>query len=409
MYSQGTRRWIRKIQQFLFLWILFPSILHASFIESTLGTAVVNDATAAYYNPAALTLLSNFQIITLGSVASSHNNFTGKSIQKTTGFTQSGSSTSQAHYYLPSFYAGIPATDKVTFGLAVVSNFFNKNSEENAILRYVQSSNSIQDIDLVPAVGVKLNEFFSLGAGIALSHANLLLQPISGFPSLNIPDAQSNNESNATGLGGDAGFLLKPSHSTLIGFNYHSSVTYQFRGRSVLESSPKVISNNYAFTFWTPARSVLSINHFITPSFGLISTVQRIQWSIFNDIHIHGIATRIGSKSIILDAKVPFHLHDSWIFTVGSHYRINPKWVVRVAANYNQTPGNGNYQISNGDSIILGVSMGYEIYKNIIIDGSYAHAFIQNQNINIQTGGNIITGENKALRGAFSLKLTINR
>lgn len=402
-------RWVIKIRNFLFLWLLFPLTLHASFIESTLGTAVVNDATAAYYNPAALTLLSKFQLIALGSVASFRTRFTGNSIQSATGFTQSGSSVTQTNYYLPSLYSGLPTKNKVTLGVAVLSNSFNRNIEENSILRYAQSGNSIRDIDVVPALGVKLNEFFSLGIGISLSQANFILRPIFGLPSLNIPDAQSHNEASSYGLGGDIGFLLKPNKSTLIGFNYRSSVTYRLSGKSVLSGNLEVISNDYYFTFWTPARSVLSINHFVTPSLGFIGTIQRIQWSIFNVIDIRGIAARVGSEPIILNAKVPYHFRDTWLFTVGSHYRITPKWVIRVAANYNQAPGNSNYQIVTGNGIIAGASMGYEINENITIDGSFAHAFIQNQNINIITGRNFITGENRASRDAFSLKLTFSQ
>ncbi|STX44820.1 long-chain fatty acid transporter [Legionella donaldsonii] len=402
-------RWTIKIQNFVFLWLLFPLTLHASFIESTLGTAVVNDATAAYYNPAALTLLSKFQLIALGSVASFHTHFTGQSIQSATGFTQFGHSAAKTNYYLPSFYAGLPTKNKVTFGVAVLSNSFNRNIEEHSILRYAQSGNSIQDIDVVPALGLKLNEFFSVGIGVSLSHVNFILKPISGFPSLNIPDAQNHNEASSYGLGGDIGFLLKPNKATLIGFNYRSSVTYRFSGRSVLAGNPDIVSNDYSFTFWTPARGVLSINHFVTPSLGFIGTVQRIQWSLFNEIDIHGIAARLGSEPIILNAKVPYHFRDTWLFTIGSHYRITPKWVIRVAANYNQTPGNSHYQITTGNGIIAGASMGYDLSKMITIDGSFAHAFIQNQTINIITGRNFIHGENKASRNAFSLKLTFNQ
>lgn len=154
---------------------------------------------------------------------------------------------------------------------------------------------------------------------------------------------------------------------------------------------------------------MLSINHFVTPSLGFIGTVQRIQWSIFNEIDVRGIAARVGSTPTILNAKVPYHFRDTWLFTIGSHYRITPKWVIRVAANYNQTPGNSHYQITTGNGIITGASMGYDFSETITIDGSFAHAFIQNQTINIITGRNFIHGENRASRDAFSLKLTFNQ
>jgi len=52
----------KRLLKWIFLWLFLPSSVHASFIESTVGTAVVNDATAAYHNPAALLLLKNSQL-----------------------------------------------------------------------------------------------------------------------------------------------------------------------------------------------------------------------------------------------------------------------------------------------------------------------------------------------------------
>lgn len=409
MHIRKLLTWIKKIQAlFLLCLLLFPSTLHASFIEATMGAAVVNDATAVFYNPAALVFLKNPQFIILNSVSSFSSEFTGQSIQTNTGFTQSGSSTTKTHYYLPSFYFGIPVTNNVTVGLAVISNFFNNDIDGNSILRYVQSSNKIQNVDFVPALEYKFNDFFSIGASINLSYASFLLLPTSGFPSLNIPDSQSRNESKGTGVGGDIGFLFKPNKSTTIGFNYRSAITYKLNGKSILESNPEVISNNYGFTFWAPARSVLSINQMITPTFGIISTVQRIEWSIFKEINIHGIATQIGSQPVILDATVPYHLHDTWLLTLGGYHYLTPKWILRLAGSYNQSPANGNFQISNGDSIIIGGSMNYQISKNVSIDGGYAHAFVQNKNINVIGALNQINGLTNGFVDTFSLKLTFN-
>ena len=71
-----------KPRSLLFSWLLLlPLTGHASFIESTIGTAVVSDATATYFNPASLTLLKNPQIITQGSSSVLNTHFKGQFIQ----------------------------------------------------------------------------------------------------------------------------------------------------------------------------------------------------------------------------------------------------------------------------------------------------------------------------------------
>ena len=200
--------WVKKLHSFILSWLLlFPLTLHASFIESTIGTAVVNDATASYYNPAALVLIKNPQIIPQGTVAYFRTRFTGQSTSLPSHITEAGGSSSNTHYYSPSLFLAMPATDRLTVGLAIVSNSANRDAEQNAILRYVQASNKTQDYDVVPAFAIKINEFFSLGGGVNFSYANFNLQPIIGFPGSNIADSQSRNQSDGAGVGGNAGFL----------------------------------------------------------------------------------------------------------------------------------------------------------------------------------------------------------
>src|SRR5438045_4040596 len=92
---------IIKTLGFIFPWLL-PLAAHASFIETTMGTAVVNDATAIYYNPAALVLIKNPQIIPQGTFAYFHTRFSGQSTSLSTGITETGSSSSNTRYYSPS-------------------------------------------------------------------------------------------------------------------------------------------------------------------------------------------------------------------------------------------------------------------------------------------------------------------
>lgn len=389
----------------LLLGLLFPLIAQASFIETTMGTAVLNDATASFYNPAALVLMKNPQIIAQGTVTNFHTQFTGQSQTISTGVTNTGSSISNTRYYSPSFYLGIPVHNLWVFGLAIVSNAATRDVNDLSVLRYVQANNTIEDYDVVPALAIKLSEFISVGGGVNFSYANFDLQPIAGFPGSNIIDSQSNNRSDGRGVGGNMGFLLRPGLATLIGFNYRTMTSYHQSGSSVLNG---LDSNQYHFSLSTPARSILSINHFFNNQLGLVGTIQRIQWSTFSNVHVYGAATLSPAGPIIANGTVPYYLRNTWVFTVGGQYRMTPKCILRLASTYNQSPGNPYHQIANGDSIILGASMGYEINKSVTIDGSYAHAFLMNENIAIQGGKFNINGVNKGYRDGVSLKLTFN-
>lgn len=390
------------------LWFL-PVALYASFIESTIGTAVVNDATATFHNPAALILVEKSQIVTLDSKASSHTQFTGQSIVNFGGFTLSGISKEHTSYNLPSGYMTFPIKKKVKIGLAVLLDKLSSDIDEPSILRYDESSKKIKNIDYIFGVGLKINEYLSIGSGATYSVANFNSRRIIGFPSLDFPDSRSNDIAKADNYGWNAGFLIKPLKSTQIGFNYRSAVTYQFRGTSEFEGPPPITSNQFNFNFWTPARSVITISHFINQTLGFISTAQRVQWSVFKNVTIHGLATQISGKAIIIpSAVVPYHFRDTWVLTLGGIKKITSTWVLRIAGTYNQSPGNRFYRLTSGDDFVLGASTGYEIYKNFTIDASYAHAFSKNQSIDIVTRMKHIVGINKGYRDSVSVKLTLN-
>jgi long-chain fatty acid transport protein len=389
--------------------LLIPKISNASFIEATLGTAVVNDATATYNNPAALTLLKNPQLIDLNTIAQLNSQFSGNVTQTRNGLNEFGVSKLKTNYFLPSGYFGAPVSDKFFYGLAILANNFNRDADQGSILRYVISDNNIQDLDWVPAVGYKWNDYFSIGGGLNLSQANFVFKPISGFPNMGVPDVQSNDKASARAFGGDLGILIKPSSSTQIGFNYRSSMTYHFHGTSQLGSNPAVNSNNFSFDYWTPTRYVLSVNQFLSKSLGLIGTVQWIKWDIYNNINAHGIVTLVGPTPVVLqDVTIPLHFHNSWVGTLGGYYNLSSQWAFRMAGSFVQSPGNPNFQVTQGDNIVLGASLGYKLSKMFSIDAAYAHAFILDQTINIQNSINRINGVTNGYRDSVSLKLTAN-
>lgn len=385
--------------------VVLCSPLHASFIEQTLGTAVVKDATAIFFNPAALTRVSTPQLIFLGTVARSQSQFNGSAQKLPFGALESGVSTTKSNFYLPSLYLSMPINNKLAGGFAIVANDFNREPEEHSVLRYAQAPNQTNDVDLVSALALKINESLSIGGNLNISHAHLIQEPISGIPSLNIPESRSKNNSKGTSFGGDFGFLIILSKKTSLGFNYRSAITYHLNGTSTLIGPMIVSSNNYHFKYWTPARSVVSLSHFLNEKFGFIGTAQYLQWDIFKESNVYNFVTQSGV--IVPQARINYNFTNSWLLTLGTIYNVSPKWIIRFAATYSQSPSNGMLQISSGDSYVVGSSMGYQLSRNLTVDASYGHALFKNQNINISTAQNHITGINQDAHDSVSLKLTL--
>ncbi|CAM2912654.1 OmpP1/FadL family transporter [Legionella worsleiensis] len=382
--------------------------LHASFIEQTLGAAVVRDATAVYFNPGALTTISKPQLILLGTLARSQFEFTGSVQQIPLGLSESGSVMTQSKFALPSMYVSFPINSRFTGGFAVVANDFNRELDEHSVLRYVQPRNQTNALDLVPALGFKINEVISLGGNLNITYAKLEQEPVSGGPRFNIPDSQSYNNSKAYSWGGDLGVLVQLAKTTTLGLNYRSAVTYPFRGTSTRYNPQFISADNFNFKFWTPARTVISLSHFFNEHLGFIGTAQYLQWDIFKEAYIYNFVTQLGRNSFIVpQAQVNYYFHNSWLLTLGTIYNASPQWKVRVAGTYNQSPANGRYQIGTGDSLTVGCSMGYQMWDNMTVDFSYGHAFYQKELINISGAQNIIEGSNNGSHDAVSLKLTI--
>lgn len=389
--------------------LLLNSPLHASFIEQTMGTAVVKDATAVYFNPAALTISPHQQLVLLSTLARAQFEFSGSAQKIPFGITESGSTTSKSNFFLPSMYLSIPMNERLVAGFAVVANDFNRELDNNPILRYILARNQTNNIDFIPALGIKINQFLSTGGNINFTYAHLIQEPITaGIPRLNIPESRSLNDTQANSVGGDFGILIKPGKKTALGVNYRSAVTYNLQGSSTITGSPGIASNDYHFKYWTPARSVMTLSHFINEKLGFLGTVQYLQWDIFKEVSVYNFATQGASHAFIIPkARINYYFHNSWLLTLGTIYQVSPKWVIRVAGTYNQSPSNGKFQIGPGDSLITGFSMGYQLMKHLTVDFGYGHAFFKKEPIDIQTPQNSITGINEGAHDAVSLKFTL--
>lgn len=381
----------------------------AAYIDASLGDAVVGNASAVYYNPAALTILGSKELVVYDSLSLVYFKFSGTARQRLTGYSQTGTATTYTDYMLPSAYLALPLNKRVTLGFGETYTYYGIAEYPNdSILRYFGTISYFNALDLMPSVGIRVTNWFSIGAGLDVELANLALYAMSGFPTLNIPDREGSSLGTGVGIGGHMGILLMPRLGTLIGLTYHSPVAVTIRGQSTFASDPSVISNQFQTTVTAPPSAVFSIDQFFTRKLGLIGTVQFTGWDTIGRINLQNVAFNsfITGDTILPSVVNNFLLHNTWRFALGAHYAPTDRWTLRASFNYDQSPENSTVQVAAGNYFIFGGGFGYRFTKKLNWDLNYGYILYQKQHVDINGASNIIVGDTRGNRNGVSTRLT---
>lgn len=382
----------------------------AAFVESAVGPAVIGDASAVYYNPAALSLLKGSQFLLAGAYVPVRFSFNGSTFQNATHITETGSATSKTLYKLPAGFLSLPLGKKLIMGLGVLYPDFGKQNFSNqSIVRHFGTYSSLSSLDLIPSLTYKVNDKFSIGAGLDFEEIRVTLNSVVGAPAVGVPDYKLTNESKKRGFGAHAGILLQPKRGTVMGLTYHSRVRFHPAGHSTFQAPTPFTVDDFHFNLSMPASTVLSVDQYLNPEFGIIGTVQYMQWSVINVLNLQNVAiVRGGVPAVLPLSQLFFNLHDTWRFQLGTHYAASQKLTVRAAAAYDQDPGNPAFQLTPATNIILSTNATYKFNDRFGFELGYAHVFYTNQTIDIHAAANTIMGRTSGGRNAYVGKFIYN-
>lgn len=188
------------------------------------------DASIAYFNPAAMTLLKGHHF--LAGVQAGYIDLTFKPGSLS---SVPGSDGGNAGGFLPGggFYAVFSATDRVKLGLALnVPWGAQVKYDDDWVGRYHIVSGTLAGINLNPSVGVRLADWISLGLGVQVNY--FVLKQKIAFRTL--PGGPNSEDGVVDVSGGDwtvgllAGTTLQPTDDTTIGIVYRSPIQVDIEG-----------------------------------------------------------------------------------------------------------------------------------------------------------------------------------
>lgn len=396
---------------FAIAFFIFSNNALATYIQAAINNAIVGDAQAVYYNPAAMTLINHKQLVIRDRQIWVNTHFDGTTIQNMTGFTQRGTANSNTTFNLPDNYFVAPVNKFLWVGVGqVFTNFGLVNYAGTSVLRYFQKKSFASSLDFTPAIAIKFDKYISVGAGLDIVRGRINLTTTVGSPLLGLPDVKSSNNGSDWGKGGHAGILITPRRGTLLGFTYHSEVHLTSHGQSEFLSNPPLFNNLIIRGIDLPSSWVFSILQFFTPHFGVIGTVERIYWDSVTRLALEGVIIRTGPFIRILPTQFNvFNLRNTWRFHIGTQYMPpGTKWIFEVSLGYEQSPVDSKFQLDNAGAIMTAMSVGYKFSKALRLLVGIAHNFDLERQINIRQGANTVLGSYTSSRTGVGARLIWN-
>ncbi len=386
------------------------------------GAAFANDASTIYFNPAGMTRLPVQFVGGIHYIEPSAK-FDGTATD-IFGGDVAGNNGGEAgkEGVVPNLYFTAPLGKNLFAGIGVSVPFgLSTKYNDNWRGRYHAIESEVMAINLNPSVAYKVNNRFSIGAGVNLQYIDAkLTQTIDQgslcapilleLQNLGAPGADPTNCAGLTPQGADGfakvegdniaggynlGLLYEFTSSTRVGLSYRSKIQQQLTGKGRFKDAIPQLTQFGIFTnsnirseIDLPQLASLSVWHDLNSSWSVMADATWTGWDNFDEL-------RIKYDSNQRDSVVEENWEDVMRYSVGVDYRMNSNWTFRGGFAYDESPiKNARYRtprIPGEDRTWVSVGVGYQINQSFGVDVGYAHLFMDDPRINhtTSTAGNI--------------------
>lgn len=364
--------------------------------------AMVEDASAVYYNPAAMTEFDQKTVsggLLFASVKGELSDIqvTDQNNQPLTvgqGYDDGGDFVPDP--IVPFAFYIHPVNEKVSAGVGLFPSFGTETRySRSAAVGEFATATKLQAIDIQPAVAYKINDKLSVGAGIDV----LLLEGELSKQSQPTPSNQADSgfkarvvvkgDDRATGFNLSA--LWKPLETTRVGVSYHSAIDVELQGEGDFINKINGVwtlvgKEKGSVPINLPQSLDVSVDHAFNDKLSVQANALWMDWSVFNKLDVVGtsggvisgaVDTTPGFKEENLIARVYTNWVDTITVSAGATYQVNDKLKARAGFMFDpdtsesgapaitRVPGEDQYWLTAGasykhsDKLSVDVAGGY--------------------------------------------------
>ena len=388
-----------NIKFLLLLLIASPQIFSAGFqISEQSGTGlgrafagfgvIGDDLSMAFYNPAGITMHKGTQIQATGYVIDGESRFSNQGSFQTFGGgalvfpTSGGNKDGATTAFVPNLYFVMDLSPKLKYGFAVTAPYgLRTDYDRQWVGRFHADESELKTVDINPSLGYKLNESFSIGAGISAQYADATLtRALSNGPGM--LEGFAEVEGDDWSYGWNIGFIYHPSPTFRTGIGYRSKISHKLDGGNN-EVTGTPLGGGF-FRSSVTARATLpetvhaGLYKEFTSKWGASVGFRWTRWNRFDELRIRTVG--------LPDDVTPQDWDNAISVNIGVDYFFSEKWTLRAGYMFDETPvpdRTRTPRIPDEDRHWVAIGTSYNVNEELKIDFGYTHLFIDDADLNV--------------------------
>ncbi len=367
------------------------------------GSAIIEDATTVFFNPAGMTRLPGSQFAAGLHYISPQAEFEneGSTVSPIFGTGQpltggDGGDGGEAAL-VPHLYFIQQVTDRFYAGIGINSPFgLATEYSRNWVGRYHAVDSELLTVDINPNVAYRANSWFSIGGGVSAQYIDAKLtnavdyggigavgglatapQSLDGYAEMNADD---------WGWRWNIGLLVEPSDTLRFGLSYRSDIDYTLEGDADFDipagaepiaAFAGLVDTGAEADITLPGHASLSSYWRFHPRWAIMGDIFWTNWSELNRLLIE-----LDTGQNVLTT---LDWDDTFRYALGLSFYYNPDWTFRVGAAYDETPipsaRRCTPRIPGNDRVWTTIGMTCRLFNKFDLDLAYAHLFVDDPDI----------------------------
>ncbi|CAJ1836463.1 OmpP1/FadL family transporter [Aeromonas sp. 82P] len=264
--------------------------------------------------------------------------------------------------WVPNAYLIIPLSEQWRLGFSATSYYgLGVKMPDNYSAGHFGNVSDIKTMDLGTSLAYRINEMWSIGAGISAIQGE---GEVGGVFNVGPHKIVKHLEGDGWALGWNAGMLLTPSQNTRVGLSYRHDTTLTLEGNAQGANGLTPYEDTGRLDLPLPATAELALFHQLTDKLALHGSLNWTNWSKF--VQLEAELDHQGSMHIKDE-----HWEDSWRYAIGMTYQVTPKWQLRSGVAYDASPvpaDRRTISIPDADRLWYSLGMGYQFTPNLTVD-----------------------------------------